>query len=199
MYLINYKFYSNNIIRGILLRKYCVTNCFSITDLNRVIITLELKDKEDNVSTENFMALNILFYISKNKSSCIKHSSRYKFGQKHTFVFQSILRGNSLYNFLTQFNLNNLLLLKKKQTDVNLFFNDKVINLLMVPKDISFFSQIPVEFFKWNVNVKVEFALLGNTFKFKDLFSFINNLTNSSDNNLLQKSLFYNAIFKYKR
>lgn len=201
MYSLNYKFFDRNILRGILIKKYGVKNSLSLPSVNRIIVSLELKDKEDNIAFENFTALNILTYITKLKSSCVSHTMRYKFGQKHTFIFQSILRSRHLENFLTFFCLNSLLLLKKKQIDLMLYYNLNHLNILLGVKDVSFFSQLPAEYFKWDTGLKMEFSVLNSELKglyLMDLMPFIKGLDVNLKKKLLVKNLFYYEIFSYK-
>lgn len=201
MYLSNYKFFTNNILRGMMIRKYGYKNCMALPELNRIVVTLELKDKEDSVSFDNFLALNILTHVVKTKSGCVAHSARYKFGQKHTFVFQSTLRGYSLDSFLNFFCLNSLFLINKKQLDFQFFTNAPHHNSLIAAKDVSFFSQLPVEYFKWDSGIKIELSsrcLKSNNFNMSDLTCFLNFLGGANKNEKLIKNIFYHEVFNYK-
>jgi len=66
----NYTFFNNTILRGIILKKYGIMSSFDVPSINRVSLSIDLKDKDDSISLENFMALNILTYITKTKSCC---------------------------------------------------------------------------------------------------------------------------------
>jgi hypothetical protein len=188
MYILNYKFFNNNILRGILLKKYNITNSLVIPKIKRVIITLELKDKEDASSLENFLALNILTYLTKVKSCLVSHNIRYKFGPKHTLIFQAILRNK---------------ILKKKQIDLILFYNRLHSNILLSTKDLSFFSQLPAEFFKWDSGIKIEITMERTkniNISLDDLLCVFKGVaSNQIITNTLKKDTFYNEIFNYKR
>jgi hypothetical protein len=203
MLLLNHNFFYNNILRGIILRKYGLKSSFIIPKIDRLIITIELKDMDENISFNNFLALNILSYIAKTKGACISHTVRYKFGAKHTFIFQSILRKNNKDNFLTFFSLNSFFLLKKKQIDLFMHTNKLHSNLILQINDLSFFAQLPAEYFKWESGLKIEFSCL-NILQYplliNDLTCFIKHINNETIiNELLKKNIFYYEIFNNKR
>jgi ribosomal protein L5 len=158
--MVSSNFYYENIIRSVLLSKYCYTNVHEIPFFKECIITISFPNEnvEDDISI--LYALTLLELLTSQKPYIEKVSSIYKSKIKIlVFTFKVSLNKTNLFDFFLFLSLIALPLFKLRYIKRNLNIDNKSFNYSFAFKDTNIFPSLPEVYYKWNSLLNLSFTV----------------------------------------